>query len=86
MDLLGCSDADDGLADISDFASIEPATLDEAIAKWRFSKFKTPEAFTENTTKDADDIDSDEDFTESPKAMAIARAKMAQTQRDSHQV
>ena len=77
LDLLGCADVDDGLADISEFASIEPETLDEAITKWTFSKFKSPEAFTAGTSKEADDVDSDGDLTESPKAMVIARAKMA---------
>ena len=76
LDLLGCADVEDGLADISEFASIEPETLDEAITKWTFSKFKSPVAFTESASKEADDVDSDGDLTESPKAMVIARAKM----------
>ena len=77
MDLLGCADVDDGLVDISEFASIGAETLDEAITKWKFSKYKSPEAFTTGTSKDPDDVDSDDDLTESPKAKVIARARMA---------
>ena len=77
LDLLGCADAGDGLVDISEFASIEPETLDDAVTKWTFSKFKSPEAFTDHTSKAADEFESDNDLTEAPKAMDVARAKIA---------